>query len=458
MPESQHHRPFDSFLLAGIALLTGYAVLAYGLTTPETLQVFDLGLAGLTFAWGLSLAIERRRPGIPPLFWILPVLILIYGWVSVGNGKYVHSWEGGGAFYEAKGTWGLGWLFGSVDRPRSLEAMAHLTVLFGGFFMLADLCRSRRNRRWLLGIVALAGLTVALAGIFQKASGTDKMLFFDGPLPERHFFAAYRYHGNAATLLSFAWPVAGMLFLRARIRGQGPFAITLWGAAVFFTLGAVFVNTSKMGQVLGVAMVPVWLLLYRRSIMGLVRLHPRPAMAGAVLGGLGALMLAALAGLTFSASVSRWADFGASYEARMETYRTCLRILPKSGFWGLGPGVFATVFPYYVGDEGRALDFFWDTAHEDYLQTAIEWGFVGAFLWAVFGGMVIASGIRGLRRGDFYTAATLVGLLAAAVQAVVDFPAQIGSLQWTGIIIASNICGGYNYRYPTKISSRRVNT
>ncbi len=435
MPSSSHRHPFDLFLIIGLGILSLYAVLAYGLTTSETRELFDFGLGFLLVLWGIGLVIQKRAPQIHWVKWLFPALIMIYGWISVGNAKFIHNWENGGEFVPVTESWGFGWLFGTNDLSLTFPVMVHLSLLFGGFWVLSDLSRSRTNRRQLIAIVALLGLMISLIGIFQKASGSQTMLFFDELLTERRFFASYRYHGNAATLLNFAWPLACVLLLRAKIKDTGPFANTIWGTAALFTLAAVFVNTSKIGQVLGALMVPVFLLLYRKTIIQLIRSHPRPALAVGMIGVVILLLGGGLVALSFSTSVDRWTDFGTSFDARLQTYEVCLNMLPATGFWGQGPGVFSTIFPYHAAQQGVNLDFFWHTAHEDYLQTLIEWGYAGTGLWVLFIGGVLLQGIGSIIRGDFYSGAILVGLLCCLIQATVDFPAQIASLQWIALIL-----------------------
>jgi O-antigen ligase len=76
--------------------------------------------------------------------------------------------------------------------------------------------------------------------------------------------------------------------------------------------------------------------------------------------------------------------------------------------------------------------------HEDYLQTVLEWGWLGSSLWALlsFGGIAVA--IRSYKR---YASAewrprrrllqplAMIALAGVALHAAVDFPFQIESIQ-----------------------------
>jgi O-antigen ligase len=76
--------------------------------------------------------------------------------------------------------------------------------------------------------------------------------------------------------------------------------------------------------------------------------------------------------------------------------------------------------------------------HEDYVQTVLEWGWLGSGLWALlfFGG--IAVGIRSynryakrswMPRRRVLQPLAMVALAGAALHALVDFPFQIESIQ-----------------------------
>jgi len=430
--------PAEHFLIVGITFLTLFSVLAYGLVTPEMIGVFDLSLGAITGSWLILLVAQKRKPSIPLLCWVLVGAILCYGWISVANAQSSHSWENG--FTNVESTWGISWLPSSVNREVSTTTVLHFTFLGLGLLMLIDLCRSRSNRRLILWTLALTGFVIAMIGIFQKASGATHMLFSERLLTEKRFFASYRYHGNAATLLNFCWPASLALFLRARLKHHSQVEISLCGVAFVFTLAAVFVNTSKIGQVLGVVMLVTALFLYRKAFVEILGSQSRPYLSAGIVVFLLLGIAVFLISLSLSTSASRWADFGTSANIRLETYRTGLNMLPASGAFGMGPGTFSTVHPYFAASEGRTLDFFFHTAHQDYLQWMIEWGILGTILFFVLLGFGLFQCLRKIRKGNFYAGAVFIAFFAAMIQAAVDFPAQIGSLQWVGILLFGWMC------------------
>src|SRR5213076_2005160 len=98
----------------------------------------------------------------------------------------------------------------------------------------------------------------------------------------------------------------------------------------------------------------------------------------------------------FEQALNRWqlASEHIPNDARWQASRVALRALPDVGLFGFGPGTFRVVFPTYnIGSANQAQGL-WRFLHEDYLQTVLEWGWVGSSLWALLFLGGIAVGIR----------------------------------------------------------------
>jgi O-antigen ligase len=114
-----------------------------------------------------------------------------------------------------------------------------------------------------------------------------------------------------------------------------------------------------------------------------------------------------------------------------------LKMIPEAGPFGFGPGTFQTAFPYFTHEYGNQLNGRWLYAHEDYLQTLVEWGYVGTALWVgLVGGAMVLSVIRAVRyRAELSSSvrlthfAILLGVGSVLLHALVDFPLQIASIQ-----------------------------
>ncbi len=419
--------------LAPLLVSLLYAPLAWGATTPGTVAVLDGLLIASFLGWSVLLILERRLPRFSLWAGIPLVILTLLGLISWANPVSTFDEE----FWVLKPTESaISWLPGSVDRASTGEVLVHLLALLLGFLVLLDACSHSRIRWLFLKGLAISGFVIALVGITQKAGGAEAMLWVE-PDPLKYgnklFFAAFRYHANAAAFMNLCWPAAMVVFLRERDSGRGGVAPSIWATILIISIIGVFVNTSKSGQLLGAIGVVMALIRFRRSIFVGSRIVM--IVSGILL--LGLTLIVAMP--VVSKWQERWSSASASssFGGRAETYATCLRMLPDASVYGFGPGTFRLVFPFYEMPSADRMvsEFFWYHAHQDYLQTAIEWGIFGALAWCVFyaGGMI--RGFQtvgpGLKRGriEYSVSCALIGMIIVMLHAMVDFPFQIPALQ-----------------------------
>jgi O-antigen ligase len=118
-------------------------------------------------------------------------------------------------------------------------------------------------------------------------------------------------------------------------------------------------------------------------------------------------------------------------------------MLPDAGWHGFGPGTFSLVFPHYTGDQASLIPGIWRYAHDDYLETLLEWGWVASIFWAViFFGAMAQLFNQWRRRRDLSTSdrvlafTSVLALAGVAAHAFVDFPLQIASIQlYAGVCV-----------------------
>ena len=185
-------------------------------------------------------------------------------------------------------------------------------------------------------------------------------------------------------------------------------------------------------------------------------------------------LLAALAGgviwaFGFEVSLHRWQEFLGNFSSNpryLVDEIIVRRILGTSGWWGFGAGTFRITFPFFTKPWGDRVGGVWEYAHEDYLQTLVEWGFIGAALWAALflGGWVTAAA-RHARHGAVWPESTrlfslgcLLSLAGVGLHALVDFPLQIASLALYAAVVLAFLWshGGYGRpRRNTATAARR---
>jgi len=333
-------------------------------------------------------------------------------------------------------------LASSVDYAISAAWIIRGALLLGAMLFISDLSQSSR---WLLRlwyVIGLVGGSIAFLGLLQKATGAQ-MIFWQPPPPPQFgvttFFATYFYHGNAGAFLNLVWPLSAGLVIRAFTSRSQPGMRALWTIVFVVTVAGVLANTSRMAQLVALLLLVVIGLHFGPALLRrLSSAQKSVAIAGAL-----AIVLAlvALAQAThLEQPLNRWQSLGERIpaDARWQASRVALSIVPGAGFFGFGPGTFRVVFPSYNLGSGQQVPGTWRFLHEDYVETVLEWGWLGGGLWALlfFGG--IAVGIRSynryakrgwMPRRRVLQPLAMVALAGTALHALVDFPFQIESIQ-----------------------------
>jgi O-antigen ligase len=259
-------------------------------------------------------------------------------------------------------------------------------------------------------------------------------MLWSEPTPfARQLFAAFRYHGTAASFLNLSWPAALAVYLRSRLVRPGSLVASLDLCAFLVVLVAVFVNSSKAGPLLAFLglLLAGWRFRRELSVVTTSR-------AGIIVT-LGFLVLAGgivvLPGVAFT--LSKWNELltdGGSIHGRIDAWRACLSALRGTGIFGTGAGSFMYVFPPFAQSFG--IEIFWEHAHQDWLQAILEWGWIGFAAWGVvFGGALfrLQRRMRESRRSgrpELTASAAWIALVVVLTHSLFDFPMQIPALQW----------------------------
>jgi hypothetical protein len=416
-----------------------YAPWAYGATTSATINTTNWILLTAIGLWGAELLTSRRRPGLPPFLLILAgALICIGGWMVL-NAKSIYDPEFS-LFVQLRNV--APFFTGSLDYANSAAWMLRGTLLLGTILFVCDLSQSSR---WLLRlwyVIGLVGGSIAFLGLLQKATGAQ-MIFWQPPPPPEYgvttFFATYFYHGNAGAFLNLVWPLSSGLVIRAFTSQSRPGMRALWTIVFVITIAGVLANTSRMAQVVALVLLVAIGLHFGP---GLLRRLPGARISVAIAGMLAlAFALIALAqAIHLEQPLNRWQAMSEQIpgDARWQASRVALHALPGAGFFGFGPGTFRVVFPSYnVGSE-HPVPGSWRFLHQDYLQTVIEWGWLGSSLWAllIFGGILVGilsyhryARRHWMPRRRVMQPLIIVALAGVATHALVDFPFQIESIQ-----------------------------
>jgi hypothetical protein len=331
-------------------------------------------------------------------------------------------------------------LAGSVDYAISAAWMMRGALLLGTILFVADLSQSNR---WLLRLWYVIGLvagSIAFLGLLQKATGA-RMIFWQTAPPwgVSTFFATYYYHGNAGAFLNLVWPLTAGLAIRAFATRSHPGMRAMWVSVFILTVAGVLANTSRMAQLVALLLLVAICLQFGAALLRKLSGTEKSVALGGAIAIL--LTLIALAQAThLEQPLSRWQSMSEQIpnDARWLASRVAIDALPDARFFGFGPGTFRVVFPAYNSVSVKHVPGTWRFLHEDYLQTLLEWGWVGSSLWALllFGG--IAVGIRSYNkyarlgwtpRRRLLQPLVVIALIGVALHALIDFPLQIASIQ-----------------------------
>jgi O-Antigen ligase len=419
-----------------LAALT-YAPWAYGGTTPTSIQIINWLLLLAFILWIVELLVKWRGPRFPRLLLFLTcALIAIGGWMAL-NAISIYDSD----FYVFVPLRNFAsHLTGSVDYAISAAWMLRGALLLCAILFVVDVSQSNR---WLLRLwytIGLVGGTIAFVGLLQKATGA-RMIFWQTAPPwgATTFFATYYYHGNAGAYLNLVWPLTAGLAVRAFTKPSHPGMRALWVSVLILTLGAVLANTSRMAQLIALLLLIALCVQLGPALLRKVSHGDKNIALAGVIAIL--LTLFALGQAThLEQPLNRWQSVTKliSSDARWRASLVAIDAVHDIGFFGFGPGTFRVVFPSYNNVANKPAPGTWRFLHEDYLQTVLEWGWIGSSLWALLfvGGIAIGIGSykKSVAQGwaprrRLLQAFVIAALIGVALHGLVDFPFQIASIQ-----------------------------
>ncbi len=350
---------------------------------------------------------------------------------------------------------------GTTDRAEAFDRLSYILPCLGLIWGVRQLVISRPSWCQLIAkSIFWSGVTIGLIGIAQRSTGTSSILWLSAleqGLITKHFFATYRSPGIAACFLNVALAMGLPSVLNALrddievkgFRAYYPMAYLLMNTAgVIILTCAVITAGSKAGMALGVVTLFLFSFLNRRSIGKALRdstsqmfFGNKPIERNIFIGAI--ICITVLLILTFAGLMSeRWsAAHTANYSSmtgRIQAIEVMLKMMSDDGWGalGMGPGSFYPLFPYYSAKIDTIITGIWVYAHNDYLQTLVEWGSFGAGLFAacIAGGcLILAREILFHRkvhskRRFIHLRCYLIAMVIFLVHATIEFPFQIESL------------------------------
>jgi hypothetical protein len=454
-------------LISGAVLLVAIvaAPWMYGSTRHWALIRLNEILSFGTAAWIGTLAVEWRKPKLPMLLWCCVPLLFIQGWfLSLGKPPFppdpftVHH------IHDLATRWP-----GSFIVKTPVETMWLFSGLFGALLMTVDLAKDHRWWNAIYATITVTGASIVLLGIVQDLTGARAILWQTDVPNADNFFGTYFHHSSGGAFINLVWPLAMGALLsmlnRHTPRWQKIAGGLLCGSMLVIDLCGPCAQLSRFAQVNTVILLVLFATWYFTRLPRTKRL---PVALGTLACGF-VLMFVISAVAIHSGKLpkiaERWHLFTSglsevhavsappSLQMRPDGFiatpaksdrwvgiTTCFKMIPQAGFLGFGPGRWSTVFPHFATDPFLRTFFLWlQFAHNDFLQTLIEWGYIGGICWAllVAGGLRRISGIlqAGARRGGPISprepifASIGIAVLGLLLHGTLDFPLQIPSIQ-----------------------------
>lgn len=316
-----------------------------------------------------------------------------------------------------------GWASLSLNPDKTWQSALALTPPAALF--LATLSLSTPQREWMVQFCIAVAFVGILLGTAQLASGGDSLYVWDWTRPGSITgFFANRNH--LASFILVALPFA-ITFGAATLRRRGRRASALWLGALF--AGLVVVALAAIRSRAGITLfAPVMVASLLAAWIAAGKGRPRRELL--VLGGSIGAALTAVAVLALPPILARF-DAGGTSEARFERWplvaETAQTYLPLGTGIGSFDAVYRSVEPLQELDST-----FFNQAHNDFLETWLEAGWLGiglivAFFFWYARRSWSAWKSAPSREGDLQRSAS-IGIGVLLVHSSVDYPLRTVTL------------------------------
>ena len=347
--------------------------------------------------------------------------------------------------FTPKGINDLQWLSLSFDVGQSVITFFKSLAYCFLFFICLTLVNSASRLRLVL-------ITISAAGIFQAVYGTLEVLLDSGysiifNYPVTHIATGsfvYKNHYANYLMLSLSAAIGYLIAnlyatpnssKRERLRRIVKFWLSnkvLFRIGIIIMVIALVMSRSRMGNT------AFFVAMTITATLGLIYFKPKHKSYVALFISMliiDVLIVSSLFGL--KQVQQRLEQTNLAQESRDEVIVDALPLVTEYPILGTGGGSFYTVFPQL---QSESVQHFYDHAHNEYLQFAIEFGFIGSFLIAAVVAVCIKQSFLAMRRrrhplprGSAF--ATLMACIGMAMHSSVDFPLQAPANTATFIVL-----------------------
>jgi O-antigen ligase len=452
-PDSPPHSHLSTLIFSGLCTIVVLAPLPLGSARPLAWDVLALAVALFLLATlllpKLETSIEREGLFIP-----MVLFGIVIGFAILQSLPWIPAVLHNPVWDQASDILGTG-VHGSIaaDRPAALIYILRLLSYAGIFYLATITGRDPRRARLGVRIVALSGCLYGIYGLLIYWSGNRTILWYPkwayiddltGTFVNRNSFATYLGLSILAAL-ALALESFARIDLRGDLRQKLAQATefisrrALLLLTLFILLTALLLTHSRGGLAATLGGV-VMLLLAITFSPGTGRLRRVGAWS------IGPCVLILLVAILISSSTTldRMTTADIDINLRLLVDQLTIQAIKDYPILGIGLGSFASVFPIY---RTAAVLYYFDLAHNDYLQNVLELGIPAALcLYAALGCLIglCIHGIRTRLRDAIFPCLGLAATALVGLHATIDFSLQIPAvtavyLFLLGIAIAQSV-------------------
>ncbi len=403
---------------------------------------------------------------------ILMGLLSCYLLIQYLNPSYVQQWETGLRIWSLVPMDHISWLPSSIRSDISDSSpLRTLMILLtaSGLGLYVYRLKERVLRKFILPLISLNALAISIVALVQYHLDSRSILGFFSAIDEAFplFYGTFLYKnhaaaffnlGVAASLASFLLPYRPSNGLRSNPR-------LLFIVAASITTAAVIFSKSRFGFACNVGVLTFFAPLIFRKLRATSTTMKWILSGGtgiAVLLGITAFFLLKSEDVRYLKTLNTTITEDFSYKQRKLAYAAELDMLLDKPIGGWGAGNFRHGFRKFQDIEAerdqlgglymerKELNFFWQHAHNDYLEFLIELGIVGTLILFSIPGYFFWIIFRSSRWKDPVTLMLLAGLGSTLVHALIDFPFRNPAVlsTWFAILaIAAQRCSKSTYSH-----------
>ena len=413
------------------------------------LMVFKWFFRWRTGALAVEGIFRGRNQGSEPGAWVvrgmavLTVLVLFYCLISALNARATYLPREDTFEYHRYVPW-LPFTYDSAITWRTFWNYLALACLFWALrdWLLHPPRREAQESEVVLGLpprfrtlfwtITVSATLLAVEGLFQRLSGTEKLLWFRPMYSGRaqDMFGPFAFRGNAAQYFNLAWPlILGFWWTereRTRLRkwanlkiGGAPHTILL--LCTIITAATPMIASSAGGTLITLAILALSAFVFTVRRGGTWRIRCTILLVCVAVVALGGAL-----GWDQVAPRLR-TMFRTPYANPNVLYSDAQQMALDYPLFGIGPGAFRVLYPLYRTDLSQPWQAF---LHDDWMETRVTFGWVGSMLILSLLGLALT---RWFLAGGIVSRWEIIAMLWIAiggclVHAKFSFPLQVYSI------------------------------